>query len=145
MTTQQELNLRDLWLFMCGLAFSSPELCKLVSDLTPHRDFMPLDVRMLLEGIEAKDSQKVGQWLVSRGAAIKKGVKVPQAIAETLAANHRNRLFEQCTGSMEFIRHLAPGEALAKLKEIAATLEAAGVEVEQPKKETANGQAKAKD
>ena len=137
-------NLRDLWIFLSGLVFSSPEMCQMVTGLTPYRDFMPLDVRMLLEGIEKKDSQKVGHWLIAHGAAIKKGVKVPQAISETLAANHRARLFEQCTGSMDFIRHLAPGEALTKLREIAATLEAAGVEAEQPK-EKDNGQAKAKD
>lgn len=130
--TQNDSNLRDLWIFLCGHAYSSAATCKEVTDLTPNREFMPLDVRMLLEGIETRDATKVAQWFISRGATLSKDIKAPRAAADTIASHFRNKLFEQATGSLDFIRHLSPDEALAKLKELTASLEGAGIKPRQP-------------
>jgi hypothetical protein len=145
MTSREDLGLRDLWIFLCGHAYSSQAACKEVTELTAqYREFMPQDVRMLLEGIEKRNAQRVSQWAASKGAVITKGVKLPQAAAEAIASNHRRKLFESCSGSLDFLRHLDPGNALAKLKEITAMLETAGITPE-PAKEATSAVAKAKD
>ena len=142
-SNRTDANLRDMWILLCGHAYSSAAACKEVTDLTAqYREYMPQDVRMLLEGIEMRNAARVAQWCASKGAVITSGTKLPQAVAEAIAENHRRRLFESCSGALDFLKHSDPSQALTKLKEIAAMMEAAGIKPET--KEPANAKAKDK-
>jgi len=133
-------NLRDLWIFLCGISYSSPAACKEIKELTASiREHMPQDVRMLLEGIETRNAQKVSSWAFAHGVVIQKGTKLPDAAAHVLAENHRRKVFESCSGMLDFLRHSDPEHALTKLKEMTAMLESAGVQPQEIKN------AKAKD
>ena len=135
-----DTSLRDLWIFLCGYAYSSAAACKEVTELTiKYREHMPQDVRMLLEGIETRNAQKVSSWAFSHSVTIQKGTKLPEAASKVIAEHHRRKVFESCSGMLDFLRHSDPEHALAKLKEMAAMLESAGVQPEE------NKNAKAKD
>ena len=89
---------------------------------------------MLLEGIESRNAQKVASWAFSHGVVIPKGMKLPDATVQVLVEHHKRKVFESCSGMLDFLRHSDPEHALAKLKEMTAMLESAGVQTQEIKK-----------
>ena len=126
-------DLRDLWVFLAGYSYSGEKARNQVASLTPNRDYMPQDVRMLLDGIEKQDAVKVAQWLASRGVDLKRGLKLPEAIAAVIVEDYQRHLLRSCSGQLEFARNMSPPDALAKLKAAVAALESAGVTVPEEK------------
>lgn len=123
----KHMILRDFWMFLAGRASVNAETAKAVQSLTPYRDNMPSDVRMLLEGIEQSNSKHIAAWLESHGLRLKNGETVTQAIADYILLEHQQTLLKKQATLLEFAGSMPPGQALTRLREMVAKLEEAGV------------------
>jgi hypothetical protein len=134
--SQKLSNLRDLWIFLAGYAYSSPEACVRVMGLV-ELSAAPEDMLPLLDGLLRRSADIISGWFATRGATIDEKTKAPAAAAKAIMDDWRLRLVRRMSSKLEFGQLQTPEGYLKKVLEVATTLQANGVTVppELPKPE----------
>ena len=118
-------DIRDLSMFLAGYCYCRGNE-NFVHDRLSYGAF-PEDVASLLGGLQRREAQWVIEWFAARGATIDAEHLAPEAALERIRQEWLRNRTKTALASLEFSRHLEPGQALHLAKQLVAELEAIGV------------------